>query len=667
MLEPTLKNIVDDDALKWIFVSGKGGCGKTTNSCSLAARLSETRKSVLLVSLDPAHNLSDAFNQKFSREPTRVNGFSNLDVMEVEPPSSDEMNSDGAVPEEIAELTSAIPGIDEAMAFGTLMRSVREMDYEVIVFDTAPTGHSLRLMNFPQLLEKALGMMRGVMGQFGPMMGSMSTTMGLPQVDPAEINAKIAEIEDIAKQISDTFRDKARCTFVCVCIAEFLSVFETERLIQQLTKFGINVRNIVVNQVVRDADLSDKDRAQALYSARIQMQSRYLEQLVELYGEDFHLTPMPLLSGEVRGPDALKKYAKLLLEEKTMYFEKMSTEDDLSEYPGHVQNVVNDENLSWIFVGGKGGVGKTTTSSSLAVALEAKGKKVLLVSTDPAHNLSDAFGQKISGSTSPTKMTAFSSIYALEVDPSDATENFLSSVVSNSPTGETTGNELATAGISLDTIRQLVTSVPGIDEAVSFSQIAKLAKNMDFDAVVVDMAPTGHALRLLGFPAVADKALAKFESLRDGLAPMMQMLTGADPNMQTRLQEATAKLAEARASVETVSKMLTDQEKTTFVCVAIAEFLSVYETERLVQELVTMDINVRNVVCNQLMDPKEADVVAALKTRATMQKKYLDQISELYSSDDFHVTRMPLLPKEVRGLDALRMYGDISMDKNRPL
>jgi arsenite-transporting ATPase len=125
---------------------------------------------VLIVSTDPAHNLSDAFCQKIGREPTPINGFDNLSAMEIDAnedmekmqqqmvESANESSEDEAgISSLMAELTSSIPGIDEAMSFSELMKQVQSLDYDVVVFDTAPTGHTLRLLSFPTILEKALG------------------------------------------------------------------------------------------------------------------------------------------------------------------------------------------------------------------------------------------------------------------------------------------------------------------------------------------------------------------------------------------------------------------------------------------------------------------------------------------------------------------------------
>ena len=178
---PSLQNVLDQTTLKWVFVGGKGGVGKTTTSCCLALLLAQVRESVLVISTDPAHNLSDAFGQKFTRVPTKVRGYANLSCMEVDPSAmqqdmAQQLNAaaaaagqDGGAAGEAAgmqsmlgDLTSAVPGVDEAMSFAEIMKNVQTMDYDVIVFDTAPTGHTLRLLNFPNMLEKAFSKLSGM-------------------------------------------------------------------------------------------------------------------------------------------------------------------------------------------------------------------------------------------------------------------------------------------------------------------------------------------------------------------------------------------------------------------------------------------------------------------------------------------------------------------------
>lgn len=162
-----LNNIIEKKSLKWIFVGGKGGVGKTTVSSSLAVQLSKYRNKVLIVSTDPAHNLSDAFNQKFNSEPTNVSSINNLFACEIDPKMNDQNSSNdlgnvlGYTPDNqtmgiFSELSKNIPGIDEAMSLGYIMKLVENGDYDCVVFDTAPTGHTLRLLSFPNLLENGL-------------------------------------------------------------------------------------------------------------------------------------------------------------------------------------------------------------------------------------------------------------------------------------------------------------------------------------------------------------------------------------------------------------------------------------------------------------------------------------------------------------------------------
>lgn len=341
--EPSLKNIIDQHSLQWVFVGGKGGVGKTTTSCCLGVQLAKSRKKVLIVSTDPAHNLSDAFCQKIGREPTSIDGFSNLSAMEIDANNDmEEMQrsmteqgvddeKDGGLTSMMSELTNSIPGIDEAMSFSELMKQVQSLDFDVVVFDTAPTGHTLRLLSFPTILEKALGKVMELKDRFGGLIGQATAMMGggnNPGATQDAILGRLEETRAVINKVNDAFQDPALTTFVCVCIPEFLSIYETERLVQELSKFGIDAHNIVVNQVLfpeKDAEELvewfeenkgalpfEAKEICAKMLARKRMQDKYIGQCFDLYGEDFHVSLMPLLDYEVRGSDKLKDFSEFL-------------------------------------------------------------------------------------------------------------------------------------------------------------------------------------------------------------------------------------------------------------------------------------------------------------------------------------------------------------------
>jgi len=311
---------------------------------SILFLLSQKRNKILIISTDPAHNLSDAFNQKMGSQPTLINGFNNLYGLEINPkeikdddedPLSEVLgvDLDDETQNLFDDLKNSIPGIDEALAIGLLLQVIDKMDYSLVIFDTAPTGHTLRMLSFPKILDEAFGKLNALKEKLGPMQGLVASTFG-------EGFKNLTEMIDIFKiqieKIRKDFTDTKHTTFIAVCIPEFLSMYETERLIQELNKGKIDCHNIVINQVLfinKENDNCECD----MCNARFKMQSKYIKQIQELYGEEeneedkddinmnvindenkistkFYISILPLQEEEIRGIDWLKKFGKFLVE-----------------------------------------------------------------------------------------------------------------------------------------------------------------------------------------------------------------------------------------------------------------------------------------------------------------------------------------------------------------
>lgn len=334
-----LSNILSNPSLKWVFVGGKGGVGKTSVSSSLAVLLAQKLPKVLIISTDPAHNLSDAFNQKMSYQPTLINGFNNLYGIEINPKElkdeDDNLTSmlgisiDEETQNIFEDLKNSIPGIDEALAIGVLLQIIDKMDYSIVIFDTAPTGHTLRMLNFPAILDEASKKFSMLKDKMGPMSGFIGEALGdgfknmLEMVDTFKVQAE---------KIRKDFTNKDHTTFVAVCIPEFLSMYETERMIQELNKDEIDCRNIVINQVLfvnKENENTQCDMCQA----RFNMQKKYIRQIRQLYGDEhdedddddinmnndgnnnkkYFISILPLQEEEIRGIELLKNFGKFLI------------------------------------------------------------------------------------------------------------------------------------------------------------------------------------------------------------------------------------------------------------------------------------------------------------------------------------------------------------------
>lgn len=211
----------------------------------------------------------------------------------------------------------------------------------------------------------------------------------------------------------------------------------------------------------------------------------------------------------------------------------------------------------------------------------------------------------------------------------------------------------------------LANAMPGIDEAMSFSNVMRLVQSLEFDVVVFDTAPTGHTLRFLQMPQMLGKTFGSMFGGAGGplgglMQQMLSMMGGASN------EQMAGKMAQTQQVIEKISQQFQDPALTTFVCVCIPEFLALYETERLLQELVKLKMESRNIVVNQILDPVLAQSCQYCKGKSAVQQTYLGQIDELYTGL-FHLTYLPAVTKEVRGVEALLEFSPRLMTPDEAL
>jgi len=349
-------------------------------------------------------------------------------------------------------------------------------------------------------------------------------------------------------------------------------------------------------------------------------------------------------------------------EDKKVAAMAVGDDDDDEDIPDPNLDWILGSKLRWIFVGGKGGVGKTTVTCALGsqLARRCPKKRFLIISTDPAHNTSDAFAQKFG--SEPTPVTGFDNLSVMEIDASNKIASFSlpELAAEESSADDPTGGLLSTVKGMLPEMQGIMGNMPGVDEAIGFMEIIGRVDTLDYDIVLFDTAPTGHTLRLLGMPDTVRKMLKQVETLQTRFGGMLSgVIQSLGANMDPNAQRD--KIKSALATTERLAEQFKNPDITTFIPVMIPEFLSLYETERLVQELSKYDMDVSSVVINQLLPPSH--VCPMCQARIRMQNKYVTQAEDLYGLD-FHLVKMILRDHEIRGIDQLLEYGSDLFSKH---
>ncbi len=314
-----LKDIIYRDSVKFILSGGKGGVGKTSCAGAIAVLSAQHGFRTLVLSTDPAHSLSDSFNQNLSGgEVIPIEGFDNLWAMEISTEKGmqqfqDIIGAGAAGPEAqmaanlMGDMTGMTPpGSDEAMAFGKILEFIEDSSYDRVIFDTAPTGHTLKLLELPDLLDSWLGKMMTLRQRLSAMMGGLKSMFGGGKQEEDSSWEMIQQTKDKIRTARIELSDPDTTQFVVVMIPEAMAVFETQRLLASLDKWHIPATNMVVNQLV------PPNPSCKFCTKRYEMQQTNLIDIRDLFS-DIDITEVPLFDGEIRGIEELTRLGMILI------------------------------------------------------------------------------------------------------------------------------------------------------------------------------------------------------------------------------------------------------------------------------------------------------------------------------------------------------------------
>jgi len=591
----------------YIFFSGKGGVGKTTMAAATAIHHARSGKKTLIVTTDPASNLADVFEQAIGHRIAAINGIPNLHAMEIDPDAATKEYKErligpyrGVMPEDvIASLEENLSGpcTTEMAAFDRFIDFMEGDEYEVIVFDTAPTGHTIRLLELPVDWSRHIEQSAK---------GSGQTCLGPVQT--------IQDSKEKYDRATALLRDPARTTFVFVTRPESLSLYETMRARKELETIGIRSGLTVINGI-----LPQEACDAVFFQRKFEAQQRVISDTEATIG-----TPtrrMFLRDGEVKGTAGLASVAAELYEgtrsAPSSDAPACKPEQAASPAPDldRLLLPIPGKGTRALFFTGKGGVGKTTVSCVVAVHLADRGYKTLIVTTDPAAHLGEVFGVCVG--SDPVRIAE--NLSAVMIDQQQAFAEYKERVLSESR-GTCSPEMLAAMEEELNS--------PCTEEMAAFDKFIRFIEGHDYDVVVFDTAPTGHTLRLLDLP---------FDYARQ-----VEMMVSSDENAAVK-QETGNRFREIIA-------LLRDPQRAVFSLVLYPESTPIMESWRALLDLKRAGIETQLIVTNLVL-PQEACHNAFFRNRRRMQLKYLKEIDEKFA---LPVLRFPLMGEEIRGLDLLR-------------
>lgn len=555
-------NLSDIDLTKYLFFTGKGGVGKTSIACATAVGLADKGKEILLISTDPASNLQDVFNQSLNGHGSEIAEIPGLTVVNLDPEQAAAEYRErviapfrGKLPESVIQnmeeqlsgsCTVEIAAFNEFSDFITDVQKQSEFDH--IIFDTAPTGHTLRMLQLPSAWSTFISESTHGASCLGQLSG-------------------LEERKEIYKKAVETLSDTGATRLMLVSRPETAPLKEAARSSHELQLLGIKNQILIINGVLQQLDKND--------SVSSQLHERQQKALQSMPAE---LSGYPLYHVPLRSYN-LSSIANI---RRMLYSDSLSSEVNYKPVasPKGVDEMVDDLYTSGkrvIFTMGKGGVGKTTLATEIALKLTKLGAKVHLTTTDPANHLNYELAVK-------------AGITVSRIDEAEVLEKYKNEVRNKAA-------EAVTAE-DMEYIEEDLRS-PCTQEIAVFKAFAEIVDKAETEIVVIDTAPTGHTLLLLDATQSYHKEVERTQG----------EVTGAVANLLPRLRNS---------------------KETEVVIVTLPEATPVFEAERLQMDLQRAGINNKWWVvnaCLSLTDTQNSFLKAKTQNELVWIKK-VEQLSQ---------------------------------------
>jgi len=318
-MNSSLKRL-DKEQKRLIMIGGKGGVGKTTCASAIALHFSLQGKKTLIISSDPTPSLSDIFEMEIGDQETPIQNTKDFSGIEIStegvlkkwkqrfgPEIYEVVSSFTSLDYDFVDYIGEAPGIEEEYMLNYILELVESGKYDLVVWDTAPAGHTLRLLHLPQIflkhLEAATKFYMNLYSYFEKLKESVKLKKGKRSL--LEI---ISGWEGLAERVVNFIRDPEKSEFIIVTIPEALGVKQTERIIKDFDEYRLGINHLIVNYVIQDADCN-------FHKIRKEMQQNYIAMLEKQYSSRIGLIELPLMPQEVRGVDRIQKISEILFKE----------------------------------------------------------------------------------------------------------------------------------------------------------------------------------------------------------------------------------------------------------------------------------------------------------------------------------------------------------------